>query len=264
MCLKVVHEDTAQVLEADAGAIRAAGGVAAWINPTMSGVADVLAGALLQEGDMRREREFAAKVRRALGADAYAPLRVATPREVPALCGDGCFAYEFVHGQPLRAPVEHDVARRIVVLFFTLLHKDGILLGDPHRDNFLLGADGTLTVLDFGCAVKLHRGARYRCAEMHLARGDPELLARAMPEATEGVLEAVRAISAALWEEQELPSSEQLCASMRTPALVTMEVDREMVLVTRAMAMLSSTAEALGVRRVRARKELEAIDPYIT
>jgi predicted unusual protein kinase regulating ubiquinone biosynthesis (AarF/ABC1/UbiB family) len=266
VCLKIVHDDTIKIVQVDAKALRKAGGVASLINDTMTGVANVLADTLVRECDMEHERTVATTVRNALylRPDIYDTLRVSVPIEVARLCSSTCFAYEFLDGEPLSPPVDTQVAKRIVVLFFTLLHKDGILLGDPHRENFLQQPDGTLALLDFGCVHKLRRGARFRCAQMHLARGDRDLLAASMPEATDGVLRAVTKISQALWNDTDLPPTAELNADMQTVDLMGMEVDKQMVLVTRAMAMLSTTAEALGVRRVGASEELAKIDKFIT
>lgn len=266
VCLKIVHADTVKIVQVDAKALRKAGGVVSLVNESMVGVANVLADTLLRECDMEQERTVAMTVRNSLSLfpDVYDPLRVTVPKEVAKLCSPTCFAYEFLDGETLRPPVDVQVAERIIVLFFTLLHKDGILLGDPHRDNFLQQPDGTLALLDFGCVHRLRRGARYRCAQMHLARGDEGLLAASMPEATEGVLRAVTKISQALWNDTELPLTSELTTDMQGVELVGMEVDKQMVLVTRAMAMLSTTAEALGIRRVCASAKLAEIDRFIT
>ena len=253
-------------MQVDAKALRKAGDVVSMINESMIGVANVLADTLVRECDMDRERTTATTVRNALllHPDVYSCLNFVVPIEVARLCSQTCFAYEYIDGEPLRSPVDEEVAERIVVLFFTLLHKDGILLGDPHRDNFLQCPDGTIALIDFGCVHKLRRGARYRCAQMHLARGDAGLLAASMPEATEGVLCAVTKISQALWNDTPLPSTSEINEDMQTMDLMGMEVDKQMVLVTRAMAMLSTTAESLGIRKLRASAKLAEIDRFIT
>ena len=95
---------------------------------------------------------------------------------------------EFVEGERFEAVRALDQAQRdrygeiVLRLYFGLLYRDRIALGDPHPGNYLLCADGRVCFLDFGLLrdVDASRVAAERAIALAVRDGDAEALKAAL------------------------------------------------------------------------------------
>jgi predicted unusual protein kinase regulating ubiquinone biosynthesis (AarF/ABC1/UbiB family) len=95
---------------------------------------------------------------------------------------------EYVEGERFEAVRRVDEAKRdrygeiVFRLYFGLLYRDRIALGDPHPGNYLLCADGRVCFLDFGLLreVDASRVAAERAIALAVRDGDAEALKAAL------------------------------------------------------------------------------------
>ena len=154
VAVKVQHRGRAEAVEAD---LRNLGVVAPILQRIAPGVD---AGALLAE---IRERisgevdyEVEAQQQRRLERWFRGHPHVRVPRVYTELCGRRVLVTDYVDGQPAheiarRGEAERDRIGEIAFrFFFGLAWRDGVVAGDPHPDNCIVGSDGRLCMLDFG------------------------------------------------------------------------------------------------------------------
>lgn len=111
------------------------------------------------ELDYEREAAAGARLRSSRACDSG----VSVPAVDAALTTPRVLVMEEIDGRPLTdraavdaVPVErHELARRLLGSFLGQILQDGFYHADPHPGNVLLGADGTLWLLDFGAVGRL-------------------------------------------------------------------------------------------------------------
>ena len=154
VAVKVQHPGAADAVEGDLRAFGLVGPILQRLAPGLD------AGALLHE---LRERisdeldyEVEAQYHRRLERRFRGHPHVRLPRVYTGLSGRRVLVTEYVDGLRSEAIGRLDDASRdrfgeIAFRFhFGLLWRDGIVAGDPHLDNCILGPDGRVCVLDFG------------------------------------------------------------------------------------------------------------------
>src|SRR2546421_2605658 len=113
---------------------------------------------------------------------------VRVPRIDTSLSTRRVLVSEYVEGERFEAVRRVDEAQRdhygeiVFRLYFGLLYRDRIALGDPHPGNYLLCADGRVCFLDFGLVrgVDAARVAAERAIALAVRDGDPEALKAAV------------------------------------------------------------------------------------
>lgn len=108
------------------------------------------------------------------------------PRTLPELCGGGVITSEFFAGRRITLALDEwreardagdvEAGRRIDELLGRVLEtyarqvlEAGVFQADPHPGNLLVADDGTLAVLDFGCAREMDAAARAHYAALLVA-----------------------------------------------------------------------------------------------
>src|SRR3954452_9537101 len=113
---------------------------------------------------------------------------VRVPRVHTSLSTRRVLVSEYVEGERFEAVHRADEARRdrygeiVFRLYFGLLYRDRIALGDPHPGNYLLCPDGRVCFLDFGLLrdVDASRLAAERAIALAVRDGDAEALKAAL------------------------------------------------------------------------------------
>jgi ubiquinone biosynthesis protein len=137
---------------------------------------------LAEETDFERERV----VQDRLAAFFADDRRIRVPRTVPELCSRRVLTSEFVAGRRITRVLDEwraardggdadagprlDGALGLVFEAYTRqVLEAGVFQADPHPGNLLLQDDGTLVLLDFGCARELAAATRHRYAALVMA-----------------------------------------------------------------------------------------------
>jgi ubiquinone biosynthesis protein len=144
-------------------------------------VAEVRAG-VGAETEFARERRVQERL-----ADFFAAHpRIAVPRPIPELCAARVLTSPFVEGRRITAALDEWQTRRdagdpaaaerldetlglVLEAYTCQVLEAGLFQADPHPGNLLVQGDGTLVLLDFGCARELSREARRRYAALLVA-----------------------------------------------------------------------------------------------
>src|SRR3954466_12044777 len=113
---------------------------------------------------------------------------VRVPRVDTSLSTRRVLVSEYVDGQRFEAVRRADEAQRdsygeiVFRLYFGLLYRDRVALGDPHPGNYLLCSDGGVCFLDFGLLrdVDAARVADEAAIALAVRDGDPEALKAAL------------------------------------------------------------------------------------
>ena len=113
---------------------------------------------------------------------------VRVPRVHTSLSTRRVLVSEYVEGERFEAVRRADEAQRdrygeiVFRLYFGLLYRDRIALGDPHPGNYLLCPDGRVCFLDFGLLrdVDAARVAAERAIALAVRDGDAEALKAAL------------------------------------------------------------------------------------
>jgi ubiquinone biosynthesis protein len=143
-------------------------------------VAEVRAG-VGAETEFARERAVQERL-----ADFFAGHpRIVVPRPIPELCAARVLTSPFVEGRRITAALDGWRARRdadpaaaarldetlglVLEAYTRQVLEAGLFQADPHPGNLLVRDDGSLVLLDFGCARELSRDARRRYAALVVA-----------------------------------------------------------------------------------------------
>lgn len=123
-----------------------------------------------EELDYRQEAEHMRRAAEQLGA--MPGVRV--PAVIDALCSDHVLTSEFVHGTKITTLLDElaqdrtgdaeavlsDVLGQLLEVYLQQVLQAGSFQADPHPGNFLVTADRTLVLLDFGCTRRLPEKVR--------------------------------------------------------------------------------------------------------
>jgi ubiquinone biosynthesis protein len=137
---------------------------------------------------VRAETEFAREraVQERLAAFFAGHPRITVPRTIPALSGPRVITSDFFAGRRItlaldawrdaRDAGEAEAGRRLddalglaLEAYARQVLAAGVFQADPHPGNLLVGDDGRLALLDFGCARELAPQARRRYASLFVA-----------------------------------------------------------------------------------------------
>ncbi len=137
---------------------------------------------------IRRELDYPAEARAmAQMADFFAATPgVRVPRPVAALCGPRVLCATFERGAKITTALEQadeptraELLGRLLSVYLRQVLDAGLFQADPHPGNFLVGDDGALVLLDFGCTRTLDAPTRhgYRDLVQAFLLGDQARLA---------------------------------------------------------------------------------------
>ena len=160
-------------------------------------------------------------------------------------CTDDVFVYHHVDGETLHEC--KDRQRRVVellVVFFALLHQRGILLADVNPGNFVIGDDGTITILDAGGIVILSQTQRDVLAHLHATQGNRDKLEQAMQplgELSTRLIDFMTCIMSTMWSPTPVSfaNSPTLGSLLCDPEVLASKANPEYTLVFRACAQLA-------------------------
>jgi len=132
---------------------------------------------LRTELDYRRE---AASMTR-MGAFFAGAVKIRVPSPVQAVCSPRVLTSTFEKGRKINVVLDElsgpagdpaalsDVLGRLVEVYIRQILEAGFFQADPHPGNFLVAEDGTLVLLDFGCARELSPEMRTGFRDLVLA-----------------------------------------------------------------------------------------------
>lgn len=144
-------------------------------------VAEVRAG-VGAETEFARERTVQERL-----ADFFADdPRIQVPRTLPELCGARVITSDFFAGRRITAVLDgwrdardagddaaglriDDLLGRVLEAYTRQVLEAGVFQADPHPGNLLVAEDGTLALLDFGCAREMDATARKNYAALLVA-----------------------------------------------------------------------------------------------
>ncbi len=204
--------------------------------------------------------------------------RIAVPRPLRALCGERVLTSTFMEGRritlvldewrDLRDAGDTDSGARLDETLGLVLEaytrqvlEAGVFQADPHPGNLLVAADGTLVLLDFGCARELSPLARRQYAQLLIAflGGDVTRVATLLAELgfrtqsgrpdtllhfAEAMLGALRAAAQA--DDGGVPWLDQQQLATQARALLDATRDDPVVRIPEEFAMLARVFGSLG------------------
>lgn len=111
---------------------------------------------------------------------------ICVPRTLPELCGARVITSEFFAGRRITLVLDawrdardagdaeagrriDDLLGRVLEAYTRQVLEAGVFQADPHPGNLLVAEDGTLALLDFGCAREMDASARGRYAALLIA-----------------------------------------------------------------------------------------------
>ena len=154
IALKLRYPEVADTMSSDLGAMRRVASLAS-LASSVNGHAlvDELAARFVEECDYEREARHQVLFRRAYLDDPD----LVIPEVFNSLVTESTLATAWCEGARLETAVVHPEAHRaryaraLVRFSYRSLFELGAIQADPHPGNFLFGADGRVTCLDFGC-----------------------------------------------------------------------------------------------------------------
>jgi predicted unusual protein kinase regulating ubiquinone biosynthesis (AarF/ABC1/UbiB family)/ribosomal protein L7/L12 len=161
VAVKVQYPGIAHAIRADFGPAALAGRVASWLYPTsqLRGYLREAKARALDECDYRAEARHQADL-----AARYADHdRIVVPAVHTAYCGErvlvttlaeGTHLDEWLASEPAQDRREA-IGEALVGFYVGSALRWGLLPGDPHPGNYLIGADGRLAIVDHGCTRAL-------------------------------------------------------------------------------------------------------------
>lgn len=260
--LKVVPSAVGEAVLAETQAADQAGALAGWaLGTRIASVIGELNRGLTRELSMRHEREMARRLRAALAEHPHC----CVPSEIPELCTDAVYAYEYVHGITAAVAMassvvdgRHVIADRLSHVFFELLHVHGLLLLDPNLTNVVVG-DGALWLIDLGAVAVMDGDQRALLTELHATRGDCAELSRligAPPDQAALIADCM----AAFWDERrEFPDSSRVLGLLTDRAMLAVDVDPAISPLFRATVTLIASLQRAGVTRLRVSAHMERL-----
>lgn len=171
VAIKVQHRRARRLLRADLGAFTRG----AWLMDQafppsrQAPLADEIAAHVLREVDFGAELRAAQRMAAGFADDVVPGVRV--PEVVPGLSTRKVLTMELVRGERLTDVLERlhadgddaaieSLMTRLVQAYAHQIVRLGFFQADPHPGNFLVEADGTLALLDFGCCKELSQERR--------------------------------------------------------------------------------------------------------
>lgn len=156
VAVKVQYPGVDAAIEADLRLLDTLGLFAGFASPNLDREALLDEVSTLLRGELDYRQEAAHQAAFAAFWDGHPLIRV--PAVVPELTRKRVLVQAFVRGLPYRdflavaRPRERQLAARVLSDFtFDSLYRRRLFHGDPHPGNYLFGADGGITFLDFGC-----------------------------------------------------------------------------------------------------------------
>ena len=191
VAIKVQRPDIAGTLVTDLRLLNSMARMASRVLPSLrridiTGLMASLSDQLMSELDFTVELDNAQILRRSLGGTG-----IRTPRCFAELCTSRVLVMEYLEGQALSTSTTHvrsegsgpAVARRVLQALLAPLVAHGVFHADMHAGNLLVGPDGELGMVDFGCVSQLDEATREGLSHALLA-----LFERRFPEAACGLL----------------------------------------------------------------------------
>jgi predicted unusual protein kinase regulating ubiquinone biosynthesis (AarF/ABC1/UbiB family) len=157
LAVKIQYPGIARTIDGDLALLRQVLRPVVQSDHLMPALAEV-ADRLREEVDYRMEAEHCAHFAKVLKA---AGVRI--PEVVPALSSPTVLTATFMPGRPLNvwlesAPGQQErdlVAARLQAIFIEGLYELGAIHADPNPGNFIIAADLTIGLVDFGCMKRL-------------------------------------------------------------------------------------------------------------
>lgn len=215
VAVKVQFEDVAELVRIDMTLLKAVTHMFPGLLPEKltAHVVEEFSRSLLRELDFAAEGSSATRFRELCADDDG----IRVPRVIDGLSTERVLTMELCPGEPLverlpKASAEERTAilERWFDSFLRQVFEFGVVHADPHPGNFLVGENGQLTILDFGCVAEVDDATRrgYRDIVRGVVTGNREATSQALVALgfhAEGGDEALAGVA------------EQLLAGLRSP-----------------------------------------------
>jgi predicted unusual protein kinase regulating ubiquinone biosynthesis (AarF/ABC1/UbiB family) len=238
------------------------------VNTSLPGHVQTLRSLLDREMQMSHERRMTAVLQQGL-ARLRTKHQFQTVRVMDDACTTDVFVYEHVDGVTFDQITDvtqiNAISRRLIVIFFALMHEAGILLADLNPGNFVIDGD-VITILDAGGVVELTPSQMAALRPLHASRGEPEAVKKAMEplgELSPPLIDFMHNTMRFMWSPRPVnfaasPTLEHLMCDMR---VLRAQANSEFTLVFRACAQLTRLL-ACKQAKVCVRPEMELIEAH--
>jgi predicted unusual protein kinase regulating ubiquinone biosynthesis (AarF/ABC1/UbiB family) len=189
VCVKVQHSDIDTIVRLDLRTIRRILRIVEWFVPVKGFDAHYhqIRELLQQELDFNREADSIERIAKNFAGDP----KVVFPTPIRSHSRLRVLTTTFLEGKKANDLVgidamgvdRKDIAKRLVRAYCQMIFVDGVYHADPHPGNLLVGADGSLILLDFGAVAELSTQMR---------EGIPELLEGVLRRDTPRLIKAMK------------------------------------------------------------------------
>lgn len=155
--IKVIAPDILKTIEEEKTTISNIGN----IKQNMSDITQEICLVLSQETNMDLERVNCLMLRQ---SELHLRYNIKIIEPIEDLCNQNCFIYYYEEGVPIldildlniSYELKHQIASRLVLYYYDLLHNKDILLGDLNQGNILYNPElDQIIIIDYGCVFKL-------------------------------------------------------------------------------------------------------------
>jgi ubiquinone biosynthesis protein len=189
VCVKVQHAEIDTIVRLDLRTIRRIMMIVQWFVPVqgLDAYYHQIRELLKQELDFNREADSIERISKNFAADAKVvfpiPIRShSTVRVLTTTFLEGKKANDLA-GIDAMGIDKKEIAKRLVRAYCQMIFVDGVYHADPHPGNILVGADGSLILLDFGAVAELSTQMR---------EGIPEFLEGVLRRDTPRLIKAMK------------------------------------------------------------------------
>lgn len=251
VALKIVPEDVKRIVHNEVSAAHSAASFLQLLNASIPRAVNSLCQGVHSELCMTHERHMAETVARAIRTETGLRDIVGVPTCIPRLCSDLCYAYKFVEGDVLDAPQARKdasgIAKALGRVFFTLLHRYGILFLDLNSRNVVVAPNGKIWLIDLGGVQVLSEQTTRLVQRIHHTGANRDMLSQLMPGVKPEALDAVLVCMNPFWNDASpLPSVRELTDTIGNLSVLTSTIDPELTPLLRGLTTLTITLRTLG------------------